>query len=339
MRNQQRRAATSMSREKIGMSRIRALLALLSVCALTTAAQAQDYPTRVIKLMQGFPPGGNVEFIARLLANEMQKSLGQPIIVESKPGQAGSLAAEALAAAEPDGYTLLLVAGAHPATAAVYKKLKYDPVDAFAWISTASFYPFVICVLKDSRLRSFADLVSIARANPGGVSSGTAGNGSIAHMTTELIAQMAGLKILSVPYRGEALAITGLMSGDIDFVVATTSLAIPHIRSGTLRALAVTGKTRWNDIADVPTVAESGFADFEVISWSGMAGPPKTPNRFVDRLITRCRRRSPCPTCAASSKPPAARCAASHRRRCAPWWIARSSCGPRSPRTPISSST
>ena len=177
------------------MTRTRTLAALLTWAALTTAAPAQDYPTRLIKLMQGFPPGGNVEFIARLLAHEMSKNMGQTIIVESKPGQAGSLAAETLAAAEPDGYTLLLVAGAHPATAAVYKKLKYDPVDGFAWISTASFYPFIICVRKDSKLQTFADLISTARGNPGSVSSGTAGNGSIAHMTTELIAQRSGLRL------------------------------------------------------------------------------------------------------------------------------------------------
>ena len=266
------------------MTKTLSLVALLLLAVLTTAAPAQDYPSRLIKLMQGFPPGGNVEFVARLLANEMSKSLGQTIIVESKPGQAGSLAAEALAAAEPDGYTLLLVAGAHPATAAVYKKLKYDPVDGFAWISTASFYPFIIVVRKDSKLQSFADLLSSARGDPGRVSSGTAGNGSIAHMTTELIGQMAGLKILAVPYRGEAPAITGLLSGDIDFVVATSSLAIPHIRSGVLRALAVTGKTRWKDIPDVPTVAEGGLQDFEVVSWSGIAAPPKTPQPIVDRL-------------------------------------------------------
>lgn len=266
------------------MTKAVSLVALLLLAALTTAAPAQDYPSRLIKLMQGFPPGGNVEFVARLLANEMSKSLGQTIIVESKPGQAGSLAAEALSAAEPDGYTLLLVAGAHPATAAVYKKLKYDPVDGFAWISTASFYPFIIVVRKELKLQSFADLLSTARGNPGRISSGTAGNGSIAHMTTELIGQMAGLKILVVPYRGEAPAITGLLSGDIDFVVATSSLAIPHIRSGVLRALAVTGKTRWKDIPDVPTVAEGGLQDFEVVSWSGIAAPPKTPQPIVDRL-------------------------------------------------------
>jgi tripartite-type tricarboxylate transporter receptor subunit TctC len=259
-----------------------AILALL--LAVTCPAQAQDYPNRLIKLLQGFPPGGNVEFVARLLAHEMSKSLGQTIIVEAKPGQAGSLAAETVASADPDGYTLLLVAGAHPATAAIYKKLKYDPVDDFAWISTASFYPFVICVRRDSRLQSFADLVATARVGPGRVSSGTAGHGSIAHMTTELLGQRAGVKLLSVPYRGEAPAMTGLLSGDVDFVVATTALAIPHIRSGVVRALAVTGASRWKDIPEVATVAEGGLRDVEVISWSGMAAPAKTPRGVIDRL-------------------------------------------------------
>jgi tripartite-type tricarboxylate transporter receptor subunit TctC len=263
-----------------------AALALVLVLAFPARGQeaAKDYPNRLIKLLQGFPPGGNVEFVARLLANEMSKSLGQTIIVEAKPGQAGSLAAETLASAEPDGYTLLLVSGAHPATAAIYKKLKYDPVDSFAWISTASFYPFIICVGKDSKLQSFAELIARARAEPEKVSSGTAGNGSIAHMTTELIGQIARVKFLSVPYRGEALAVTGLLSGDIDFVIATAALAIPHIRSGVVRALAVTGATRWKDITEVPTVAEAGMPDFEVISWSGIAAPAKTPQAIVDRL-------------------------------------------------------
>jgi tripartite-type tricarboxylate transporter receptor subunit TctC len=251
---------------------------------LVTAAHAQDYPTRLIKLMHGFPPGGNVEFVARLLANEMGKTMGQTIIVESKPGQAGSLAAETLASSEPDGYTLLLVSGAHPAAAAVYRKLRYDPVDSFQWISTVSFYPFIIGVRKESKLQSFADLLTAARAKPGAVTSGTAGNGSIAHMTTELLAGMANLKFLAVPYRGEAPALTGLLSGDVDFVVSTTSLALPHVASGAVRALAVTGKTRWKDLPDVPTVAEHGLSDFEVVSWSGIAAPAKTPKPVVDRL-------------------------------------------------------
>jgi tripartite-type tricarboxylate transporter receptor subunit TctC len=266
------------------MAKIRILAALLAMLPLAAAAHAQDYPNRLIKLMHGFPPGGNVDAVARLLAQEMSKGLGQSIVIEGKPGQAGSLAAETLAGSEGDGYTLLLVAGAHPATAAVYKKLKYRPVDDFAWISTASFYPFLLCVRKDSPFRTLSDLVQAARAKPGSVTSGTAGNGSIAHMTTELIAGAANVKLLSVPYRGEALAMTGLLSGDTSFVVGTTTLAAPQVRSGEVRALGVTGKTRWKDFPDVPTIAESGLADFEVVSWSGLAAPASTPKPIVDRL-------------------------------------------------------
>ncbi len=262
--------------------RLPALLATL--LALALPARAQDYPSRLIKLIQGFPPGGNVEFVARLLAHEMGKSLGQTIIVESKPGQAGSLAAEAVANAEPDGYTLLLAAGSHPAIAAIYKNLKYDPVDGFAWISTTSFYPFVVCVRRDSKWQSLADLLAAAHSAPGKITSGTAGNGSIAHMTTELIAKTAGVKFLAVPYRGEAPAITGLLGGDVDFVIATAALAIPQVRSGLVKALAVTGKSRWRDIPDIATAAEQGLPGFGVISWSGVTAPARTPPPIIDRL-------------------------------------------------------
>jgi tripartite-type tricarboxylate transporter receptor subunit TctC len=176
------------------------------------------------------------------------------------------------------------VSGAHPATAAIYKKLKYDPVHGFAWISTASFYPFIVCVRRDSTFQTFAELLSAARVAPGKVSSGTAGNGSISHMTTELIAETAGVKFLSVPYRGEAQAVIGLLSGDVDFVIATAALAIPHVRSGVVKALAVTGKNRWKDIPELPTVSEQGIRDVEVISWSGVAAPAKTPQPIVERL-------------------------------------------------------
>jgi tripartite-type tricarboxylate transporter receptor subunit TctC len=273
---------TPMIRGRTGVSRILAALAIL--VALTATADAQSYPTRLIKLMHGFPPGGNVDVVARLMAQEMSKSLGQTIVVEGKPGQAGSLAAEAVAGAEPDGYTLLLVSGAHPATAAVYKKLKYRPVDDFEWISTVSFYPFILCARKDSALQTFADLLRAARAKPDSVTSGTAGNGSIAHMTTELIAGMANVKLLSVPYRGEALALTGLLSGDVDFVVSTTTLAGPHVRSGEVRALGVTSKTRWKDFPDVAAIAEAGLPGLDVISWSGIAAPAHTPKPIIERL-------------------------------------------------------
>jgi tripartite-type tricarboxylate transporter receptor subunit TctC len=258
--------------------------ALSAVIVAFTAAQAQDYPTRLIKLMHGFPPGGNVDVVARLLAQEMSKGLGQAIVVEGKPGQAASLAAEALTQAEPDGYTLLLVSGAHPAAAAVFRKLRYKPVDDFAWISTVSFYPFVLCVRNDSRFKTLGDLFAAARAKPESVTSGTAGTGAISHMTTELINGMINAKILSVPYRGEAPALTGVLSGDVDFVIGTTTLVTPHVNSGAMRALGVTSKARWKEFPNVPTFVEAGLPDFEVISWSGFAAPAKTPAPILDRV-------------------------------------------------------
>jgi tripartite-type tricarboxylate transporter receptor subunit TctC len=263
-------------------------LALLAV--LTGAAAAQDYPNRAIKFLHGFPPGGNVDIIARLLGNEMSKGLGQSIIVEAKPGVAGSLAAETVARSEPDGYTLLVVPSAHPAHGALSKNVNYKVVDDFEWISVASFYPFLICVRKDSRFQSLKQLIDEARKNPAGLTYGSAGVGSILHTTVELMANETKTKFLHVPYRGEAPAITGLLQGDIDFIAATSGPISARIRSGEFRALAVTGKTRWRDFPDVPTVEQEGIPGFEVISWTGLAGPAKLPKPIVEKLNGEVRR-------------------------------------------------
>ena len=247
-------------------------------------AQAQTYPDRMIKIVQGFPPGGNVDIIARLLANEMQKSFGQSIIVESKPGLAGALAAEQVARSDPDGYTLMVVASAHPAFGAMFKNIKYKVVEDFEWISLASSYPFLICVRKDSRFQTFKQLIEEARANPGKLTYGSAGVGSILHTTVELIGIETKTKFVHVPYRGEAPAITGLLTGDFDFIAATTGPISERIRNGELRALAVTSKARWRDFPDVPTVDEQGIPGFEVVSWTGVAGPANLPKPVVERL-------------------------------------------------------
>lgn len=264
--------------------RTKVLGALVVLAALTGAATAQDYPNRLIKFVHGFPPGGNVDIIARLLGNEMAKGLGQTIVVEAKPGVAGSLAAEAVARSEPDGYTLLVVPSAHPAHGALSKKLNYQVVDDFEWISVASFYPFLICVRKDSRYQTLKGVIDEARNNPGALKYGSAGVGSILHTTVELIAHETRTKYLHVPYRGEAPAITALLQGEIDFLAATSGPISARVRAGEFRALAVTGKSRWRDFPDVPTVAEQGIPGFEVISWTGLAGPAKLPKPVVDKL-------------------------------------------------------
>jgi tripartite-type tricarboxylate transporter receptor subunit TctC len=262
----------------------RSVTAIAVLIGLLTAVPAQDYPNRLIKFVQGFPPGGNVDIIARILAHEMEKSLGQSIVVEAKPGLAGSLAAELIARSEPDGYTLLMLPSAHPARGALSKNVKYDVVNDFTWISVATFYPFMICVRKDSPYQSLKQLVEAARANPGKLKYGSAGVGSILHTTVELIGNQTKTKFLHVPYRGEAPAITGVLTGDVDFIAATTGPISARVRAGEFRALAVTGRARWRDFPDVPTVEEQGIAGFEVISWTGLAGPAKLPGPIVNRL-------------------------------------------------------
>jgi len=257
---------------------------------LAVGAQAQGYPNRLIKIMQGFPPGGNVDIIARILAHEMEKSLGQSIVVEAKPGLAGALAAEAIARSDPDGYNLLVLPSAHPAYGALSKNVKYKVVDDFTWISVASFYPFMICVPKESRFQTLKQLIDEARAKPGMLKYGSAGVGSILHTTVELIGIQTKTKFLHVPYRGEAPALTGMMTGDIDFIAATTGPISSRVRSGEFRALAVTGKTRWRDFPNVPTVDETILPGFEVISWTGMAGPANMPKSVVERLNTELRK-------------------------------------------------
>jgi len=265
------------------MQRLVAAMAMLVGLSYGALAQ-QAYPNRIIHLMQGFPPGGNVDIIARIVGHEMEKSLGQSMVVEAKPGLAGALAAEAVARSDADGYTLLMLPSAHPAYAALSKNVKFKVVDDFTWISVASFYPFMIAVKADSRFQSLKQIIDEARAKQGELKYGSAGGGSILHTTVELIGNQTKTKFLHVPYRGEAPALTGLLQGEIDFIAATTGPISPRVKSGDFRALAVTGKTRWRDFPDVPTVAESAIPGFEVISWTGLAGPPNLPKPIVDRL-------------------------------------------------------
>lgn len=257
---------------------------IAALLALGLAARGEDYPTHLIKLMHGFQPGGNVDVVARIVGQEMSKGLGQPIVVEHKPGQVGNLAAELIAKSEPNGYTLLLVPGAHPVIGATYKQLRYRPVDDFAWISTVSFYPFVICVRDDSRFRTLGELTAAARLRPGSVSYGSSGLGSVQFMAAELLANVEKVKFLHVFYRGEAPSMNGLLGGDVDFIVTTTTVAAPHIQSHRVRGLGITSKTRSRELPDVPTVEEAGVRDFAVISWSGLAAPARTPRPVIDRL-------------------------------------------------------
>jgi tripartite-type tricarboxylate transporter receptor subunit TctC len=262
---------------------ISAALGALAI-ALSAVALAQDYPNRPIKIIQGFAPGGNADTVARILAQELAKGLGQPVIVEAKPGAGSTIAADAVAKAAPDGHTLLLVTGGHSVAGALYRTLPYHSVDSFEMISTVTFFPFLVIVRADDAATSLQGLIESARAKPESVTFGSAGIGATQHLTGELLGSAAGVKFLHVPYKGDSAALTGLLGGEIRFVVAPATAALSQIRAGRLRALATTGATRWQGMPELQTVAEGGIAGFDVRSWMGLATTAGTPRAIVARL-------------------------------------------------------
>lgn len=256
----------------------------LAMAAVLPRAVAQDFPARPLRIIQGFAAGGNADTVARILGQEMAKGLGQPVLVEAKPGAGSTIAADAVAKAAPDGYTLLLVTGGHVVAGALYRSLPYQTVDSFEMISTITFFPFLVIVRGDSPTQSVRALLDMARAKPEAVAFGSAGTGATQHLTGELLGGMAGVKFLHVPYKGDSAAITGLLGGDVQFVIAPATAALGQIRAGRLRAIAATGPARWQGMPDVPSVAESGVANFDVRSWMGLATTAGTPQPVVDRL-------------------------------------------------------
>jgi tripartite-type tricarboxylate transporter receptor subunit TctC len=257
------------------------LFAISTLC--TPPATAQKYPEHAIRAVQGFAPGGNADSIARLLGGEMSRSLGQPIVVEAVTGAGGTLASAAVARAAADGYTMLLATGGHVVSGALYEKLPYDPVNSYQMVSTITYFPFLVVVAADSKLRNFQDLLAAARQSEG-LAYGSAGVGSTHHLAGELLARTGKLKLLHVPYRGDAASTAALLGNQVPFIIAPATAVEANIRGGKLRALAVTGNSRWLGMPEVPTVAEQGVAGYDVRSWAGWMVPARTPAAIVQRL-------------------------------------------------------
>jgi len=252
--------------------------------ALLPQARAQAWPERPIKVLQGFAAGGNADTIARLVGTEVGKALGQPVVIESVAGAGGTLASAAVARALPDGYTLLLATGGHAVAGALYEKLPYQTLASFQMVSTITFFPFLLVTTPDAKLRNLGDLLAAARSAPNGVAYGSAGVGSTHHLAGELLAKMAGLNLLHVPFRGDSASVNALLSGEIPFVIAPATAVLGQLKAGKLRALAVTGPQRWPGMPDVPTVAEQGVPGYDVRSWAGWMLPAGTPQHIVERL-------------------------------------------------------
>ena len=256
--------------------------AVLAGTALT--AWGQSYPDRAVKIYQGFAAGGNADAIARLIGGEISKGLAQSVVIETQAGAGGTIAAGSVARAKPDGYTLLLATGGHAVAGALYNTLAYKTVADFEMVSTITFFPFLLVVQADSKYRSFADLLTAARAAPKAVAFGSAGIGSTHHLAGELLSKMAKAEMLHVPYRGDAASLTALLAGDVPLVIAPPTAVLSNIKAGKLRAIATTGNQRWPGLPDVPTVAEQGVSGYDVRSWAGLMAPAGTPRTVVDRL-------------------------------------------------------
>ena len=256
------------------------MLTLLVSCA----AFAQNYPDKNIKIMQGFAPGGNADAIARTVGSEISKSVGQAVVVEAQAGAGGTIAATTVAKAKPDGYTLLLATGGHAVAGAIYNNLNYKTVQDFEMVSTITYFPFLIVINAENKIANFPALLTQAKANPGKIAYGTAGIGSTHHLAGELLASMAKVDLLHVPYRGDAGSITALLAGDVPFIIAPPTAVLTNIKAGKLKAIAATGPQRWVGLPDVPTVAEQGVPGYDVRSWAGLMAPAGTPKPVIDKL-------------------------------------------------------
>ncbi len=268
------------------MTKIASLLAAI-LLVFSTAATAQPYPAKPIKWIVPYTPGGITDSVTRLVAQKLQDSLGQPIVIENKPGANSMLGADLVAKSPPDGYTILTVIAAHAANATLYiGKLPFDTVKSFAPISLVAVAPLILTVNNDFPAKDVKELVAYAKANPDKISFGSSGVGAAAHLTTELLKQTADIKMVHVPYKGTAPALQGLLSGDIQMLVDTPSSLMPQARAGKIRALGMFSAKRVTGAQEVPTLAEAGGPAIESSTWVLFLAPAGTPREIVQRLST-----------------------------------------------------
>jgi tripartite-type tricarboxylate transporter receptor subunit TctC len=260
------------------------LLALLAAALLSTAVFAQNYPNRPIRFIVSFPPGGSSDLIARLIAPRMAERMGQPVVVENRPGGGGNIGVDAVAKAAPDGYTIgLAAAGALSSNISLYPSMPFHPEKDLAPISMLAVIPFFL-VAHPSQPASVKELIEAAKAKPGAIAVGYGGNGSTMHLAGELFNMMAGVRLQPVPYRGSGPVSTDVLGGQVPLGVVDVPSAIAHVRAGKMRALAVTSKRRIFAAPEVPTFEEAGVPGYEAIGWFGAVAPAGTPADIINRL-------------------------------------------------------
>jgi len=247
------------------------------------AAHAQAYPTKPVRLIVPFPPGGPADVLGRLFGQKLSESWGQPVVVENRAGAGGNIGAEAVAKSAPDGYTLLLIANSHTINASLYSSLPYDPVRDFTPISEVASYMLVLVTHPSVPVASVAELVALARSRPGQLKYASAGNGTMTHLAAELFRLATGTDMIHVPYKGAAPATSDLLGGQVNLMFNNPVSSFPQVKAGKLRALAVTGAARLATAPEVPTIAELGYPGFEASTWYGFLGPAGMPKDIVNK--------------------------------------------------------
>jgi tripartite-type tricarboxylate transporter receptor subunit TctC len=263
---------------------ILAIAAATLMMLVAAPIRAQDYPSRPVKVIVPFSPGGAVDGPMRVIAQELSKRLGQQVVVENKPGAGATIGADLVAKAPPDGYTLLLASQTNAISATLYPKLPYDAIEDFAPISLIGREPGVLVVNPRMPVTTFQEFIAYVKQRPGKIDYASSGNGSGQHLFAALLASSAGLKMNHIPYKGSGQATTDLLGGQVQVSIPGTAGMVGHIRAGKLRALAVTGSTRSPQLPDVPTMMESGVPGYEAYVWMGLFAPKGTPIPIIERI-------------------------------------------------------
>lgn len=254
-------------------------------CLAASVALAQGYPNKPVRMVVPFPPGGTTDILARAVGQKLSEAWGSQVIIDNRPGAGGNIGTDIVAKAAPDGYTLLMATvGTHAINGSLYAKLPFDPVKDFAPVTLVASVPNVLVVHPSLPATSVKELIALAKSKPGELTFASSGNGTSIHLAGELFKTMTGTKMLHIPYKGSAPAITDLLGGQTNMMFDNLPSAMPHIKSGKLRALAVTSAHRSAALPDVPTIAESGIPGYEASSWFGVVAPAGTPKEIVAKI-------------------------------------------------------
>ena len=258
----------------------------LALLAFATAAQSQSYPTRPIRIVVPFGPGGFTDVAARILQKELAPAIGQPIVIENKPGAGSTIGTTDVARSAPDGYSLLMISTTHVISPHLYKQMPYDPIKDFTPVMKLAEGPYVLIVHPSLPVKNVADLIALAKAKPNTIDYASSGNGSAQHLVGALFVTMAGAPLSHVPYKGSSGAMNDVLGGIVKVSFVGVPNALPNLQAGKIRALAVTTKKRYAELPDVPTLNEAGVKGYDATIWLGLLAPPGTPRDIVDKLNT-----------------------------------------------------